>query len=559
MLPAMPDRDLPPSADRIADGYWDALLALRPTLATYVGDDRFDDRLDDPGPAGRAAVRALHERTLAELNELGPDVRDDVTGDILRFVCEAELAVEASGWPLLESVSQVEGPQLLLSFMAQVQAFGTPDRVDRWLARLAAYPAFIDAHVERLREARDRGIVPARLIAERVVDGLERSLAAPAETSPLVTVPIVPDPADRDRIADAVRRSVQPADARLLAAIRALLPETRSRSGLVGVPAGDAMYAARIRLWTTLRSDPEDLHRSGLDDLDRLDEERRAITRGAGYGDDIGAYRRALASEPGNVPGSGEELLERMRDDLGRALAAAPGWFGRMPVAPCEVRPLDPTLAPDSLGHYMPPVSGPAAFYMNVTNLPDSAFSRWATITYHETIPGHHLQLAIEGELEGLSAFRRLGARESCGAYVEGWGLYSERLADEMGLYRSEGERFGMLDAQAWRAARLVADTGLHAFGWERDRAVDLFLERTGLDRAAAGIEVDRYLAMPAQALAYKVGQREIEGARSAAVAEAVARGSTLDIRRFHDTLLGHGSLPLEVMRARLPGWLAAD
>ncbi len=219
----------PPTGSPTATG--SALLALRPTLATYVGDDRFDDRLDDPGPAGRAAVRSLHERTLAELDELGPETRDDVTGDILRFVCEAELAVEASGWPLLESVNQVEGPQLLLSFMAQVQAFGTPDRVDRWLARLAAYPAFIDAHLERIREARDRGILPARLIAERVVDGLERSLAAPAETSPLVTVPDVPDPADRARIADAVRESVQPADARLLAAIRALLPETRSLPG----------------------------------------------------------------------------------------------------------------------------------------------------------------------------------------------------------------------------------------------------------------------------------------------------------------------------------------
>ena len=316
MLPAMPDRDAQPTADRIADRYWDALLALRPTLATYVGDDRFDDRLDDPGLAGRAAVRSLHERTLAELDGLAPGEAGAVTADILRFVCEADLAVDASGWPLLESVNQVEGPQLVLAFMAQVQAVDTPDRVDRWLARLAAYPAFIDAHVERIREARGRGILPARLIAERVVDGLERSLIAPAESSPLVTVPGLADPLDRGRIADAVRRSVRPADERLLEAIREILPETRGQPGLAAVPGGDAMYAARLHLWTTIRTDPDDLHRFGLADLDRLDEERRAITRAAGFGEDIAAYRRSLGADPSDLPGSADELLGRMREDL---------------------------------------------------------------------------------------------------------------------------------------------------------------------------------------------------------------------------------------------------
>ena len=553
------------TAEAIAARYWESLLALTPTLATAIGDERYDDRLDDPSPAGRQAIRDLHRATLSELDTLeaaaqqrgGLAAADGETADVLRFMCTAELGVEESDYPLLESVDQLEGPQTRLSYLASEQPTDTSERLERWLARLAAYPAFVDAHVDRIAEARARGVTPARIVAERVIEQLGRMLATAPEQSAIVTVPVVAGDPERARIAAAVREHVLPALARLRDAVRVVLPHAREQPGLVAVPGGDRMYAARTFLWTTLGSDPDDLHRFGWSDLEAIERDRQAIVASAGFADgDTAAYRRALAEDPRNAPRTPGELLGRIREDMARAIDASPRYFGGLPRAACEVRPLDDALADDSLGHYIQPTpdgSRPGVFYMTTTDLPSRLFTRYATITYHETIPGHHFQLATESERESLSPFRRLGARYACGAFVEGWALYAERLADEMGLFRSEGERFGMLDAQAWRAARLVVDTGIHAYGWDRERAVDEFERWSGFDRPDAEIEVDRYIAMPAQALAYKVGQREIEALRRTAEASA-----TFDLRRFHDEVLGHGSLPLDVLRAGLPAWLDA-
>jgi uncharacterized protein (DUF885 family) len=515
-------------------------------------------------------MRDLHSRTLASLDELtaaselsgGLAEDDQVTADILRFMCESEVELDDSGWPLLESIDQMEGPPMALTYAAQEQRADTPERLDRWLARLAAYPSFIAAHIDRIGEARAQGVLPARIVAERFAEQLERRIAEPLEQSPIVTTPPVAREEDRAAIMDAVREHVRPAEARLLEATRAILPETRSAPGLASLPTGDQIYRATCFRWTTLRSDAQELHHFGLSDLEAIESERRTIAKAAGFGDDAAAYRAGLAAEPANQPGTADELLGRMRQDMARALEAAQGWFARQPVAACEIQPLDAALAADSFGYYATPTvdgSRPGVFYMNITELPTRLFSRFATVTYHETIPGHHFQLATEAELPGLSAFRRLGAREACGAYVEGWALYTERLADEMGLFRNEAERFGMLDGQAWRAARLVIDTGLHAFGWPRERAVGFLMDASGFERADAEIEVDRYIAMPGQALAYKVGQREFEGLRSVAMTQADPAQRPSVVRRFHDAVLGHGSLPLEVLRTRLPGWLGTD
>ena len=239
-----------------------------------------------------------------------------------------------------------------------------------------------------------------------------------------------------------------------------------------------------------------------------------------------------------------------------RGWDAAPRAFGRLPGSPCEIRALDEFQAADSIGYYLQPAretGRPGAFYMNTTDLPSRLFSRYATVTYHETIPGHHLQLATEAELPDLSRFRRFGAQMVSGSYVEGWGLYSERLADELGLFRNEQERFGMLDAQAWRAARLVIDTGIHAFGSSREQGIQELVAATGFEEPDAAIEVDRYIAWPGQALAYKVGQREIERLRRE---QADRLGQAFDLRAFHDAVLGHGSLSLAVLSRSLPAWL---
>jgi uncharacterized protein (DUF885 family) len=295
----------------------------------------------------------------------------------------------------------------------------------------------------------------------------------------------------------------------------------------------------------------------GLGEIEAIEAERRVLARRAGFGDDTAAYRAALTVEPANVPTSPDALIDRAGEDIARALEVAPTVFGRLPRADCVVRAVEAYKEKDApFAYYFPPAidgSRPGIYYANTYDLASRNYHKLATTTYHEAVPGHHFQIALEMEDPTLGTFRRLGSRMVGGAYVEGWGLYSERLADELGLFRNDAERFGMLDAQAWRAARLVVDTGIHALRWSRERSIET-LRQAGLGDTDALIETDRYIAWPGQALTYKVGQREIERLRR----EIAARdGAAFDLRRFHDELLGHGSLPLATLAAELPRWVA--
>ena len=325
--------------------------------------------------------------------------------------------------------------------------------------------------------------------------------------------------ADRERIRDAIRDVAYPADPAFLQVLRdEYLPLTREEPGLWSAPNGEALYRTAIRSWTTLELDPEDVHRIGLEELETIEEERRAISRAAGFGDDTDAYRRSIEADPANLPHSKDELVARATEDIERGLAAAPRFFGVLPRTGVGVRPVEEFKEKDApFAYYYPPTadgSRQGIYYANGYDLPSRTYTKLATTTYHEAVPGHHFQITLEMENPNLNTFRRLGSRMVGAAYVEGWGLYSERLADEMGLFRSEGERFGMLDAQAWRAARLVVDTGMHALRWTRQQSIDL-LKRIGLSETDAVIETDRYICWPGQALTYKIGQREIERLRA--------------------------------------------
>jgi uncharacterized protein (DUF885 family) len=263
-----------------------------------------------------------------------------------------------------------------------------------------------------------------------------------------------------------------------------------------------------------------------------------------------------MVADPRNIPATREDLVARATEDIERAGGIAPRVFGRLPKAACEVRPVEEYKEKDSpFAYYFPPAtdgSRPGIYYVNCYDLPSRTFPKLASTTYHEAVPGHHFQIALEMEHPSLNVFRRLGSRLVGSAYVEGWGLYAERLADELGLYRDEAERFGMLDGQAWRAARLVVDTGLHALRWDRQRSID-FLLQTGLSETDAVIETDRYIVWPGQALTYMVGMREIRRLRR----ELEARdGSAFDLKAFHDAVLGHGSLPLATLARELPRWV---
>jgi uncharacterized protein (DUF885 family) len=443
---------------------------------------------------------------------------------------------------------QQQGHQSLLPELVQFQRADTPERLERLLARLEAYPAMAASVIGLLDEGRAAGLTAARVVAERTVAQLERMLAAPAATSPIVTLPAVAREEDRERILEAVERHVRPADARYLEAVRAYLPATREVPGLCSTPGGAERYAARIRAFTSLDVSAEELHRTGLEELETIEAARRVIARAAGFGDDTTAYRAALNADPAEIPATPAALVARCSEDVQRAFDAAPAWFSRIPKAGCEVRPVDPLLERDAAGayYYPPSMDGSrcGVYFVNTYDLPSRAYWTAASTTYHEAVPGHHFQLALEMELEGLPPFRTLGFWPQGTAYVEGWALYAELVADEAGLFRSEAERFGMLDGQALRAVRLVVDTGLHAFGWSRDRAYQAMVA-AGIHPTDASSETDRYIAWPGQALAYLTGRREIQRLRR----ERERReGSAFDIRRFHEDVLRHGKLPLTIL-----------
>ncbi len=549
------------TVDALSDRYWESVLELDPTTATFYGDERYADRLEDPSPAGRAKVRELMARTAAEAMAIpveGLSTEERITRDMLGVIGELRVEEDDQGLHQLRVVDQMGGPQQLLPQLTQFQPVDTPERLEAFIARLHAYPAFMAANADILREALGTGLTAPSIVTERTIAQIERMLEIPIEEAIIPASVKGASDADRERIREVVRDVVYPADAAFLETLRGEYRHaSREEPGIWSAPNGEAIYRTAIRSWTTLEMDPREIHQIGMDELETIEDERRVIAAAAGFGDDTAAYRASLDADDANTPGTKDELVQRAAEDLDRAMAAAPRFFGRLPEAGLDVRPVEEYKERDApFAYYYPPSangSRDGIYYANGYDLPSRKYTKLASTTYHEAAPGHHFQIALEMENTRLNTFRRLGARAVGGAYVEGWGLYSERLADEMGLYRSEGERFGMLDAQAWRAARLVVDTGLHALRWERQRSID-FLRNAGLSETDAVIETDRYICWPGQALTYKLGQRQIEKLRR----ELTERdGAQFDLREFHDQVLGHGSLPLATLARELPTWVA--
>jgi uncharacterized protein (DUF885 family) len=562
------------AVNALADRFWDGLLDLSPITATMLGYERGADRLDDPGPAGRDRARALYRDTLAAADAIEVDAaagsdaaragetaalpeEESITLDILRVICRIELEQQEQRIDRLKVVDQMDGPQTYLPMLAAFQRTETPEQFEQFLARLAEYPRFMASNSDLVREGLAGGLTAAGIVTDRVVGQLERLLSLPDSESPVVAAVVVPRESDRERLVSAIGKYVRPADTAFLDAVRGpYQAASRREPGLWSAPNGEQLYRTQIRLWTSFDADAADLHTMGLEELSQIESERREISRSLGFGDDTSGARATLRTSPDAIPSSIEELLDRARGQIERALAASPDYFGRLPRAACEVRPVEPYKEADAPAayYYSPAVDGsrPGVYYVNTYDLPSRSYVGLASTSFHEAVPGHHFQLALQTEHPSLNAFRRLGSRMAGMAYVEGWGLYSERLADEMGLYLNPAERFGMLDAQAWRAARLVVDTGIHAFRWSRERSIAQLLD-AGLSTTDATIETDRYICLPAQALTYKVGQHEIERLRAEA---AAGLGDAFDLRAFHDAVLSHGTLPLATLAAGMPNWL---
>ncbi len=534
--------------DALADSAWEGILAQEPLMGTFVGDERYDDRLADPSEAGRAADEALARSNLDALAAIDRDDLDEnrqITADILEAICRRSLARTEHRLDLLDVANHMNGAVALLGQIATLQRADTPDRVDRLEARLHAFPAYFAASVDLLHEGVAKGVTAPRVVADRTVGQLDRLLELAPEDSPVVASV---DGDARGRLAAAVAESVLPSLATFREAMDTYLPATTETIGISALPDGDGMYAAEILGWTSLPLDPREVHERGVERLAAINEERMALAAELGYPDPATAIA-AHTSSGANTATTPEQLIGLAEDQVQRSWDAAPAYFGRLPSANCEVRRVEEFREADEpMAFYYPPTddgSRAGIYYINCYDLPDRALHHVASVTYHEANPGHHFQLALQQEMPERPPLRRFGSTLAGAAFAEGWGLYSERLADEMGLYLDGWERLGMLENQGLRAARLVTDSGIHALGWSREAAVTT-LRESGQTQTDSEIEVDRYIGMPGQALCYMTGMFEIQRAR---VEESARLGAGFSLQDFHDRVLALGEVPLPSFR----------
>ena len=543
-------------ARALIDRYWEDLLELEPILGTEVGDERYDDRLPDPSEAGLAHREAVQRQAIADLagiDRSSLDVSTRTTLDVLEAIALRDLDAIEYRFDRFSAPLHIWGPAGLIAELASRQRVDTPERRERYFRRLEALPAYLDEMGKVARDGMRVGQTVPEVVVDRTIAQTERLVATDPADSPAIAPLGDVGQEEHDRFVGVISDRVLPAYERFLGVLRDYRPFATKTMGLWALDRGEEMYAAQIRAWTTLSLSAKEIHRIGLEDLDRIQEERRRAAERLGFHDPKAALAEHEASGD-NRATSREEMVRLAEFQVQRGWDAAPRFFGRLPAANCEVRPVEEYREADMpFAFYQAPTadnSRPGIYYVNTSDLGERPLHHLATTTYHEANPGHHFQVAIEQQIEDRPPLRRFAGILASSAFIEGWGLYSERLADEMELFEDEYERLGMLDAQAWRAARLVVDTGIHALGWDRDRAI-VQLEEAGVPHLDAVIETDRYIGVPGQALSYKLGQTEIERWRQEA---ADREGTAFSLKDFHDRLLALGSLPLPALDRELHG-----
>jgi uncharacterized protein (DUF885 family) len=533
-----------------------------------MGDRRFDDRLGDPSPEARDAwaerlkelrsrAAFIPESALGEADRLHRALFvEELDADIASEVCRFEV------W----SFSPRFNPLQDANNLPETHTVSSPQDGENLLARYRQLPAQIDAATADLRAGLQDELVVNRRSAELVVEMFDRQLAAdPSEWPLLAPARASHDDWDttalgtyREDVTRVVNDEVVPALTRyrelvatdILAAARA-----EGEEGIGALSIGAECYDALILKFTTLQRPADEIHEVGLRELASIHAEFRALGTTLFGTDDLAEIFHRLRTDPELRFRTAEEVEEKARTSLARAEEVVPEWFGRLPELPCEVLPIPDYEAPYTTVAYYRPGSAQAdrigAYFIN-TYAPETRPRFEAEVlAYHESVPGHHFQIAISQEVDALPAFRRHGGRT---AYVEGWALYTERLADQMGLYTGDLDRMGMLSFDAWRAARLVVDTGVHTKGWSRTQAETFLRENTPLATNNIQNEVDRYITWPGQALAYKMGQLVFWELRHEA---EEALGDSFDVRGFHDTMLEVGAVTLPVLRARIEAWVA--
>ena len=558
-----------PAARRLHDifrRHWEATARLAPEWATFRGDHRFGGELAQVGASAEAERRRLLEGFVAEVEALSPqplDPSDRLSREMFLYNLRNQLAVARFEAYRGMSIGALRGPHTLMSGLLQQQPVDTEVQREQLIARLAQHPRRLEQEITQLRRSMQLGWVPARAVLQRAVAQIEGQLKADLDSGPFgepwrrLPRDLNERQADawRERGRAAVSRDVLPPLERLRRFIlEELLPRAPDSGSLMRYPGGVEVYEELVRQSTTTRRSAREIHEIGLAELDRLHEQfaRLQATMGlrGGFADAVQALRA-----PEHFYASPQAMLAGYRAVAKELDPLMPRLFIEQPRAPYGIRPMAEHLGPGAADNYTaPPADGSGPGWYNANIQAWQRRPKWAlpTLVAHETVPGHHTQNARARELRDLPDFRRQGFYT---AFGEGWALYAERLMDEIGFYEKPADRWGFLQAQAFRAARLVVDTGIHAMGWTRQQALQTMLDRVGEAEVFMSAEVDRYTSTPAQALAYMVGQLHILDER-----EKVRRalGTRFDLRRFNNAVIDQGAVPLEVLSGQLADWATA-
>jgi uncharacterized protein (DUF885 family) len=531
-----------------------------PERATAFGDLRYNDRLAEWSLAALSERHKADQDFLARLEAIptsGFSEQDQLSHDLLIRV----LGLRLADYDLKEyemPINQFNGIHLSLADLPLSVPLESVKQYEDYIARLHQVPRVLNQTIEVLRVGMNDGLMPVRYLLEKIPVQVQGIIDADPFLIPTKKFPATISAADQDRltkqIADAINSDVIPAYRHFADFVRTdYAPRGRTALAVTSLPDGAKRYANDIYGRTTTRRTPDEIHRLGLNEIVRIQTEMLVIARKAGSAD-VASYRASLKTNPKYIPTSSEQILDDFRRYIAQMQPKLPELFTLLPKSPVTVEAI-PAFQSAAATHYVtgsPDGKRPGRVVVATSNFAARSLINDEAIAYHEGIPGHHMQLSVQQQLTGLPNFRLHGL--GFNAYTEGWALYAEQLGKEVGFYQDPASDFGRLSSELFRAVRLVVDTGIHSKGWTRDQVVEFFRKSGAVDEPTIQSETDRYIAWPAQALSYKLGQLKIRELRERA---RQALGPKFDIRAFHDEMLDGGTLPLDLLESRTDKWIA--
>ena len=544
---------------------YDLVILESPGFATDMGDPRGQDRLGDYSEAGVERRQQSDRDSLAlikSIDRYALTVADQVNYDLLLDGLERKVRSQRFPSHYLQ-MDQMGGPQQNLASLLAKMPNARAEQLENQIARLEGFPDYIDQNIALLRKGLAKGVTPPKITLREVPQQIRNQLVDDAAESPLlkgfVEIPPTVDPLQvetlRMKAAEVYGAQVVPAYEKLLEFVESeYLPGARESIAARDLPDGEAWYMNNVALRTTTNLTPQQIHEIGLSEVKRIRAEMDIIIESTGFEGSFAEFLDFLRTDPQFYHTTAEGLMREYRDIAKRADPELTKVFGILPRTPYGVIEVPDYAAKSTTTAYYQRGSlkagRPGYYFANTYALETRPRWEMEALTLHEAVPGHHMQISIQQELEGLPWFRQ---NPSYTAFVEGWGLYSESLGEEMGFYKDPYSKFGQLTYEMWRAIRLVVDTGMHYLGWSRQQAIDFFKENAGKSEHDIVVEIDRYIVWPGQALAYKIGELKIKELR--AYAEETL-GDQFDIRAFHDEVLGKGAVPLSVLDANVRAWV---